>query len=189
MQGVQLYPNQGDMVCEFIRCEYRGTNDEGVKALWDLGGAGCMSEMLKWYVHHRTSTDKLITELIPGLYGRNVRSYTLLVKKQNLQFVLDEVPATTHNLNLANGKFRDIEGSIRLSGVVFATDFADASLAAELVRPTSRVHTCISEFIRYEEATKMFRTYQPKNGVWKPLGIEVLLWLPSMALSLAPLLA
>ena len=30
----------------------------------------------------------------------------------------------------------------------------------------------IADFVRYEDVTKVFRSYQPKNGVWKSIGIE-----------------
>ena len=112
-----------------------------------------------------TTRHPLISETIPKVYGGvPVRSYTPVESAgfaEGLSFTLDCVPSLKRYLNLDNGRFGGINGiCIKLESEIFTRSFADARFRTLMLQPTSGLHRCISDRLRYDEPEKRFRVYQ-----------------------------
>ena len=93
-----------------------------------------------------------------------MRSYTPVESEgraYGLVFTLDCVPSLKRYLNLDNGRFGGINGiCIKLEGEIFTRSFADVKFRTLMLQPTSGLHRCISDSLRYDEPEKRFRVYQ-----------------------------
>ena len=186
-----LYPDSEAQVVEFINSAFVIKSDSAAQARWNMEGICEGVSYLKQFVFCGTSTHKLISEVIPDVYSKSykafytdtckfrgpaVRYYKLVQENRGLAFTLDTVPRHDGHLNLENGRFRGLTGSIRLKDDIFppyGCVSADTSLAEELSRCTDDIRSSIKDFVRFEKGIDKYRLYQPENGVWTVVTNEV----------------
>ena len=114
-----------------------------------------------------TTHHSLISETIPAVHaGLTIRSFSIVDDQKGLVFTLDCVPKVERFLDLVSGRFAVSGVCIKSPNALFDCTNADASLADLLLRPTSGIHRCISDIIRYDEPEKHYREYQKANGKW-----------------------
>ena len=150
-----LYPESREQVIEHIGLIFDVEKEREIEARWDLQGINEGVDCLKNFIFCGTSQHKLLTEVIPQVYGgQAVRGYKLVLNKTGLTFTIDSVPIRRGHLNLENGRFRYVfrSSDARQSGFIDAMRCTGGSQAASgsiiisstAVTPTARSPTSCS---------------------------------------------
>ena len=172
-----LYPSAKHVVLDFVSSVYEGeypSYDFGrfptLDTVWENQEGVDPLHLRRWVHMTHACNFRFLTQILPNMFGHQVKGYQLNADRTLLKVWLDTIPYQWEIFSLAQGKVistKEIANArlcIKPPSSIFHGNRVDVSLAQYLFSTTD-----IFNRVRYDPEIKLYRGYTPANGYWRAL--------------------